>query len=105
MASPGHVEPWLPQFVYDVLPQADRDVRLLDLEWNKDKKMLQGGLKTVRLDMDIGYEALSYTWNGETPSIPIICNGQILMITHSLNLALETLCMLIGIDGVSPFQV
>ncbi|KIX96246.1 uncharacterized protein Z520_08024 [Fonsecaea multimorphosa CBS 102226] len=100
MESSEHREPSPPLFVYDALLQADRDIRLLDLEWREDKNMLHGRLKPVRLKHagrlkeNLGYEALSYTWNGETPSIPIICNGKSLMITESLNLALETMCKL-----------
>ncbi|KIW22441.1 uncharacterized protein PV07_12326 [Cladophialophora immunda] len=94
MASTEHKEAPLQSFVYDALPQADCDIRLLDLEWCEVKKILRGSLNAVGLAMDVGYETLSYTWNGETPSVPIMCNGKTLLITQSLNLALETLCKL-----------
>jgi hypothetical protein len=62
-----------PTFIYNAAPDANQDIRLLGLEWNEERNKLEGRLKIMRLRLSIGNEALSYTWNGEKPSVPIIC--------------------------------
>lgn len=40
-------------------------------------------LRQFSIDAPPQYEALSYTWGGQTPTRPIICNDRILLITEN----------------------
>ena len=51
------------------------------------------------LDNAAEYDAISYTWNNELLTVPIKCNGQILLVTFSLHQALQML----HLEGDSRF--
>ncbi|EMC95424.1 hypothetical protein BAUCODRAFT_46876, partial [Baudoinia panamericana UAMH 10762] len=48
-------------------------------------------LRQVSLGSTPDYDAISYAWNGEKPTVPVICNGRTLLLTPSLHEALYTL--------------
>lgn len=49
------------------------------------------GLGIVDEHRHVEYEALSYTWAGEILSEPLLCNGNVIGITHNLAMALRYL--------------
>ena len=75
-------------FAYSSLP--DDNFRLLYLIGLDDGGRLKCTLTDVPCDSAPGYEAISYAWDHEQPSIPIICNDKKLLVTPSLHLALCT---------------
>ena len=76
------------RFVYADLPAGS--FRLLYLIGRDGGDELKCTLKDVPLDSSPEYDAISYSWNNERPSVPIICNDKQLLITSSLHLALCT---------------
>jgi hypothetical protein len=48
-------------------------------------------LHQFSIDEPPQYEALSYTWGGQTPTIPIICNDRTLLITENAFSAIRRL--------------
>ena len=49
---------------------------------------LECTLKHVSLENPPAYEAISYTWNNEKPSEPVVCDGSRLLVTPNLHAAL-----------------
>lgn len=78
-------------FRYSDLP-ADY-FRLLQLS-GIDGDLLECQLTDVPIDSTPEYDAISYSWNNEQTSTPIICNEKRLLITLSLHSALRTFCSL-----------
>jgi hypothetical protein len=76
------------RFAYSDLPPDN--FRLLYLNGLDEGDGLKCTLKDVPLDSAPAYDAVSYSWNNEQPSIPIICNDKQLFITASLHFALRT---------------
>jgi hypothetical protein len=76
-------------FIYS--PLADGCIRVLQLDGLDDRDYLHCTLSNIALDKAAVYDALSYTWNNESPSVPIKCNGQQLLVTPSLHEALRSL--------------
>ncbi|KAH8801356.1 heterokaryon incompatibility protein-domain-containing protein [Xylogone sp. PMI_703] len=58
------------------------NLNLLDPDWHPHR------LEPDPLDSPRGYVALSYTWGQQLPSVPIIINGRIKMVSENLYLAL-----------------
>ena len=75
-------------FTYSNLP--DDNFRLLHLVGLDEGGRLKCALIDVPRDSAPGYEAISYAWDNEQPSTPIICNEKKLLITPSLYLVLHT---------------
>ena len=48
-------------------------------------------MRRIALSPAPDYNAISYTWNDEQPSMPVICNGRRSLITPSLHGILEVL--------------
>jgi hypothetical protein len=63
-------------------------IRLIRLEPG-DGKQVACSLEHVSLDNNPDYEAISYCWGKEQPSIPILCDGATLMVTRNLHDALH----------------
>jgi hypothetical protein len=72
---------------------SERSIRLLSLnstaEANDDQ--LRCTLMEASLESAPEYDAISYAWNDEQPTVPIACNNHILLITNSLHNALRTM--------------
>ncbi|KAF2823320.1 HET-domain-containing protein [Ophiobolus disseminans] len=71
-------------FTYTAL--APDEIRLLEPTGAADG--LSWSLRTVNLDDNLEYDALSYVWGTQTGDMPIICNEQSLLVHHNLYLAL-----------------
>lgn len=76
------------QFAYRPLPQK-RSVRLLHLHPGLEHEPLRCSLKTVDLDADPEYEAISYVWGDPSKPQSISCDGRPLPITESIFTALR----------------
>jgi hypothetical protein len=70
---------------------ADGHIRVLRLDRVDESHTLHWNMSNAVLDNAAEYDAISYTWNNETPTVPIKCNGQILLVTSSLHEALQML--------------
>ena len=83
--------PTMSSFTYS--PLGDGSIRLLHLDpvVTGPRDQLHCTLVEARLDPAPEYDTISYAWNDEKPAIPIVCNGQILLITVSLHTALCTM--------------
>ncbi|KAG8531870.1 uncharacterized protein KY384_003506 [Bacidia gigantensis] len=67
-------------------------VRVLDLHPSLEKSnQIKCDLRHVRVDSDVDFEALSYTWGDGKPTSEIQCNGARLFIRPSLEIALRHL--------------
>lgn len=62
-----------------------RDIRLLELLRRKPLVELQCKLHTVVLTEAPPFEAISYTWGGETPTVRVNVDGQSLKVTETVN--------------------
>jgi len=95
----------LKSFEYNKLPTSS-SIRLLELLGDSPEDPIRCSLITVDLDDRPEYEALSYTWGNPLPepntdfdqTMPIICNGQELMVTRNLNDALTHLYKPYSVD-------
>lgn len=75
-------------FLYDRLDASQ--IRLIQLEPGALGAPLYCDLQAVPLGRATGtYLAISYTWGGVEPSVPIQCNGGIFKVTENLNDALH----------------
>ncbi len=63
--------------------------RLLKVSGLSDNGTLTCELHHVAFQDDPAYIALSYTWNNESPSVPIECNAKVFLITQTLRDALD----------------
>ena len=87
------------RYSYDQLPKDGSKIRLIELLGEDDPqihcKMHVVDLEDTRSSTNSGrrggYEALSYTWQSQTLSDYIICNGKVLYVTQTLYEALRTL--------------
>ncbi|KAF5700714.1 Het6 heterokaryon incompatibility [Fusarium globosum] len=77
-------------FQYDKLPN-NNFFRVFELGPGKNSDPLQGNLRTYLRQRAPKYEALSYVWGSPVQNRHMICNGQIFMITSSLDTALRRL--------------
>jgi hypothetical protein len=69
--------------VYTTL-RSPREVRLLKLSRKTLFTTLQCELIHTSLDKEQHYEAISYTWVGETPTLDMIVDGRILKVTPAV---------------------
>jgi hypothetical protein len=76
-------------FTYSDLPEGS--IRLLNLDTIDPTGQLCCTLIEADQQKLPEYDAISYAWNDEQPTAPIICNGKRLLITPSLHEALRTL--------------
>lgn len=57
--------------------------------------LLDGPVEAELFNTDLGscpdYEALSYTWEGQSPSVPVSINGKVLLVTDNCEKALRRL--------------
>jgi hypothetical protein len=64
--------------------QSGRQIRLIDLETPlSNSKPLRCKMREVSLDDNPEYSAMSYSWEAEKPTRPLICDGKILYITSN----------------------
>lgn len=70
---------------YQYRPLQHRQIRVLEI---RKQKRLDGThgitelyLRHVALNKKAKYEAISYTWDGQTCDVPIVCDGQTLLVT------------------------
>ncbi|UKZ90442.1 uncharacterized protein TrAFT101_005461 [Trichoderma asperellum] len=82
-----------------------RSIRLIHLEAATQlSDPLRCRLTEVSLAANPAYKALSYSWDAQTPSHPIECDGAMLRITHNCKAALRRLRSLgdltLWIDGI-----
>jgi hypothetical protein len=80
-------------FSYSTVPLTDpfgRTIRIIELLPKLDHQ-IHCNLRTISLDDNPYYEALSYCWGNPTFNYSIICNGSNLKITTSLHGALQRL--------------
>ena len=81
----------LPPFVYSPL-RGQRSIRVLQLNLiDPADNTIRAHLSEKSFDTCGKYEALSYTWNSEKLSVPLVCNGALLWITENCNDALKRL--------------
>ncbi|KAK4999374.1 hypothetical protein LTR66_001571 [Elasticomyces elasticus] len=66
-----------------------REIRVLMLEPGDASDRLVCRLGTWPLSAENDYEALSYTWGGQTPDVPIECDGCQVLVTRNLDIALR----------------
>jgi len=67
-------------------------IRVLHIQPSPERdRHLECTLKLISLDDAPVYEALSYVWGTDPPSVPIVCNGQRLNIRPELSYALARL--------------
>lgn len=74
-------------YVYDPLP-SDQSIRLLD-SWQSTEDTVRYSLRTVSLDDELEYTALSYTWGEPRLTHFIECDGAEIKITANLHSALQ----------------
>jgi hypothetical protein len=80
-----------PSFGYDTL-LSKRHSRLVIISPSKsDAAEIHIELHQFPIDTPPQYQALSYTWCGQSPSRPVICNGKILLITENAFSAIRRL--------------
>ncbi|KAK5258210.1 hypothetical protein LTR40_008349 [Exophiala xenobiotica] len=72
-------------------PLEPEGFRLLSLHKESKSPQIECSLKTARFEDREQYDAISYTWNGELPTVPIICNKQTILVTTALHGALQIL--------------
>jgi hypothetical protein len=78
-------------FSHDTLLSA-RHSRLITICPSKrDTAEIRIELHQFSIDEPPQYEALSYTWGGQTPTMPIICNDRTLLITENAFSAIRRL--------------
>lgn len=78
-------------YVYKPL-RTPQTIRILHLQPAKAKDApLIGHFSETDLNKAAPYNALSYTWNDETPSIPLLVDGQTVLITPNCASALRRL--------------
>lgn len=65
--------------------QKPREIRLLKVSRRRLFTAFECSLLHVTLDDKIQYEAISYTWNGETPTIGMLVDGKILKVTPAVH--------------------
>jgi Heterokaryon incompatibility protein (HET) len=65
-----------------------RNIRLLQLEPDKDENVIQFRFLTKPLDQGVRYNSLSYTWGDPTAVQTILCEGKVLRVTQNLHEAL-----------------
>ena len=68
------------------LSSAEQQQQQLQLQ--QHQQPLEVELEEVSLDSSPSYEALSYTWDGQTPDRPIKCHGRTMKITKNCETAL-----------------
>jgi Heterokaryon incompatibility protein (HET) len=76
-------------FRYHPLLDRRRHIRLLSLFPGKPRENVCCSLQHIPLDDHPDYEAISYCWGDETDTVPIICNGVVIVVTRSLQSALR----------------
>jgi Heterokaryon incompatibility protein (HET) len=75
---------------YIYSPIAARSFRILKIfSGSSYQSILRCELIEASLDNRPGYEAISYTWGGQTPSQIIICEGRQLLVTRNCETALR----------------
>lgn len=79
------------QFCYNAISQGSRDFRFVDLLQGDWIDPVHCNIRTVSLDDNLEYEALSYVWGDNTISRPILLNEQIIQATSNLSNALQHL--------------
>ncbi|TPX15756.1 uncharacterized protein E0L32_000090 [Thyridium curvatum] len=77
---------------YGTLDEDQREIRLFELLPGEKDDALRGRLTTVSLDANPQYDAVSYVWGDPQLRFPLIINdGQTILITESLQVALPCL--------------
>ncbi|KAK4990189.1 hypothetical protein LTR50_002663 [Elasticomyces elasticus] len=74
---------------YSYQQLGSKEIRVLMLEPGDASDRLICRLETWPLSADNDYEALSYTWGGQTPDVPIECDGCRVLVTRNLDIALR----------------
>ncbi|CAG9939982.1 unnamed protein product [Clonostachys rosea f. rosea IK726] len=69
--------------------RSTQEIRLIALQPGEGDSQVECTLQYVSLVSDPDYEAISYTWGGQKPSKPILCDGLELNITPNLHDALR----------------
>jgi hypothetical protein len=78
--------------IYNERLLSGNQIRVLHIQPSADPhRQLECELELVNLDDEPLYEALSYVWGVDPPSVPIICNGQPLTIRPELSYGLARL--------------
>jgi hypothetical protein len=71
------------------LPKSTRVIRLT--ESRNGEGRVSCTLDEIPLDGSIQYDAVSYTWDGQRPRIPVTCDGRVLLVTHNCSNILRRL--------------
>ena len=83
-------------YIYEPLPPG-KTTRLINLKpaWNRaarlDFTLEAVNIQSTPTDLHIPYTAISYTWEGQTPTRAVICDGKELLITANAEDALRRL--------------
>ena len=80
-------------FLYEPLPLSEQTTRVIWVENLKKESgpYLSIRLQTVDLDAVGPYDAISYTWDGQLPTVPILCSGKTLLVTENCFTILKSL--------------
>jgi Heterokaryon incompatibility protein (HET) len=82
-----HLPTKMKPYVYAPLP-SEQSIRLLD-SWQSTEDTVRYSLRTVSLDDELEYTALSYTWGEPRLTHSIECDGAEIKITANLHSALQ----------------
>ena len=83
-------EPNAHLYCYRQLP-SPQSIRVLELYGSVEPtEELRCRLVEVSVDKPLPYEAISYAWEGQSPSCSITCNGESLLVTENCAAALRT---------------
>ncbi|KAH7112551.1 heterokaryon incompatibility protein-domain-containing protein [Dendryphion nanum] len=72
-------------FKHSPLPPDTKSTRMLWIETTIEEQnpTLCISLASIDLDTCGSYSAISYTWDGQTPTVPIECNDEVLLVTQN----------------------
>jgi hypothetical protein len=91
-------------FIYKLLDTSRGEIRLLYLKMSEGDDDVECELITTRMDENIPFEALSYTWGSQENKLPIQFCGQSFKVTRNLHIALRHLRVQRTLGENAPLQ-